>query len=256
MINVLHIAGRELRIYVSSPWTYVVLAAAVFLLGFFFGGQVAWFADMCQRPNTGYMGPVQYNLHTDVVDPFIGVSGIILIFLIPVLTMHLIAGERRQRSIELLLTSPVSSWEIVLGKFLGAMGLFGLLLALLWYAPAVLYTWGEPDTPVMLTSVLGLLLVGACYVAVGVAASSLTENMIVSAILGIVLLLVIWVIEIGTVMTQTEWVQNTLEYISLVRHLESFSAGMIDTRDLVYLGSFVLFFLFVGQQRVEALRSR
>ncbi len=256
MMNALHIAGRELRVYVASPWTYVVLAAAVFLLGFFFGGQVAWFADMCQRPDTGYMGPVHYNLHTDVVDPFIGVSGIILIFLIPVLTMHLIAGERRQRSIELLLTSPVSSWEIVLGKFLGAMGLFGIMLALLWYAPVILYAWGEPDTPVMLTSLLGLVLVGACYVAVGVATSSLTENMIVSAILGVVLLLVVWVIEIGTVMTQTEWVQSTLEYISLVRHLESFSAGMIDTRDLVYLGSFIFFFLFVGQQRVEALRSR
>lgn len=256
MINALHIAGRELRVYVSSPWTYVVLAAAVFILGFFFGGQVAWFADLCQRPPSGYMGPAHFNLHTDVVDPFVGVSGIILIFLIPVLTMHLIAGERRQRSIELLLTSPVSSWEIVLGKFLGAMGLFGILLALLGYAPVVLYAWGEPDTPVMLTSLLGLALIGACYVSVGVAASSMTENMIVSAILGIVTLLMVWVIEIGTVVTQTEWIQSTLEYISLVRHLESFTSGRIDTRDLVYLLSFSLFFLFLGQQRVEALRSR
>ncbi len=256
MSNVLHIAGRELRIYLSSPWTYVVLAAAVFILGFFFGGQVAWFADMCARPASGYMGPVQHNLHTSVVDPFIGVSGIILIFLIPVLTMHLIAGERRQRSIELLLTSPVSSWEIVLGKFFGAMGLFSFLLLLLGYAPVVLYSWGEPDTPVMLTSLLGLLLLGACYVSVGVAASSLTENVIVSAVLGIVVLLSMWVVEIGTVMTDTEWIVSSIEYVSLVRHLESFTSGVIDTRDLVYLLTFSLFFLFLGQQRVEALRSR
>ena len=254
MSNILHIAGRELRMYVASPWTYVVLAAAVAILGFFFGGQVAWFAELCQRPDSGYGGPAHYNLHTDVVDPFVGVSGIILIFLIPVLTMHLIAGERRQRSMELLLTSPVSSWEIVLGKFAGAMGLYGLLLLLLGYAPVVLYRFGEPDTAILLTSLLGMVLIGACYVSVGIAASSLSENMIVSAILGIVLLLVVWVIEIGTVATSTQWIQGTLEYISLVRHLESFTTGMIDTRDLVYLASFCGFFLFVGQQRVESLR--
>ena len=123
----------------------------------------------------------------------------------------------------------MSSWEIVAGKFLGAMGLFGIMLALLGDAPVVLYAWGEPDTPVMLTSLLGLALIGACYVSVGIAASSMTENMIVSAILGIVTLLMVWVIEIGTVVTQTEWIQSTIEYISLVRHLESFTSGRIDS---------------------------
>jgi len=256
-MNVLHIAGRELRTYLTSPWTYVVLAAAVFILGFIFAGQVAWFSDVSQRPAAGgYWGATHYNLHTDVIDPFVMACAFILIFLVPVLTMHLIAGERRHRSLELLLTSPVSSWEIVLGKFLGAMGLMAVLLALLSYAPIVLYIYGDPDSGVMWTTLLGLGLLLACYVSVGIAASSMTENMIVSAILGVVLLLMAWVIEIGTLVTQVEWIKTTLESVSLVRHVENFVAGVVDSRDVVYLVSFCLLFLFIGQQRIESLRWR
>ncbi len=254
MSNVLNIAGREVRTYLASPWTYVVLAAAVFILGFVYAGQIAWFAEAVQRPAGGYFGPAQYNLHTDVVEPFVIASSFILIFLVPVLTMHLIAGERRQRSIELLLTSPVSSWEIVLGKFFGAMGLLGVLLLFLGHVPIVLYIFGEPDTPVMLTSLLGVVLLCACYASVGVAASSLSENMIVSAILGIVLLLLVWVIEIGTLVTQAEWIRSALEAMSLVKHLENFTKGVIDTRDIVFMLSFTILFLFIGQQRIESLR--
>jgi len=257
MSNIAHIAGRELKSYLSSPWTYAVLAAAVFILGFIFAGQIAWFSEVSQRPaGGGYYGTAHYNLHTDVMDPFIMACGFILIFLVPVLTMHLIAGERRHRSIELLLTSPVSSWEVVLGKFLGAMGLMIVLLALLMYVPAVLYIFGEPDTSVMLTSLLGAVLLIACYVSVGIAASSLSENMIVSAILGITLLLLVWVIEIGTLVTSTEWIKSTLEAMSLVRHVENFTRGVIDTRDVVFMLSFCVLFLFIGQQRIESLRWR
>ena len=253
-MNVFHIAWRELRTYLTSPWTFVVLAAAVFILGFIFAGQVAWFSDVSSRPSDGYFGPANYNLHTDVVDPFVMAVSFILIFLVPVLTMHLIAGERRQRSIELLLTSPVSSWEIVLGKFLGAMGLLGVLLLLLMYVPVVLYVYGDPDGGIMWTSLLGMVLLISCYVAVGIAASSMSENMIVAAVLGVVLLLFVWVIEIGTLVVQTGWVKSALEAMSLVRHVENFSKGVIDTRDLVYLVSFAVLFLFVGQQRIESLR--
>ncbi len=255
-MNVLHIAGRELKMFLISPWTYAVLAATVAILGFFFAGQVSWFAEVSQRPTGGFMGPVHFNLHTDVVAPYIGLIGIILIFLMPAFTMHLIAGERRHRSIELLMTSPVSSWEIVLGKFLGAMGLYGVLMLLLAYVPIVMYAWGQPDDKIMLTTLLGVFCLGACYISVGIAASSLSENMIVSAVLGIVVLLLFWVIEIGAVVTDAGWLSSTLEMASLVRHLDNFTAGLIDTRDLVYMGSFSFFFLFVAQQRLESLRWR
>jgi len=255
-MNVLHIAGRELKMFLISPWTYVVLAATVAILGFFFAGQVSWFAEVSQRPSGGFMGPISFNLHSDVVAPYIGLVGIILIFLMPAFTMNLIAGERRQRSMELLLTSPVSSWEIVLGKFLGAMGLYLVLMLMLAYVPITMYVWGNPDNKIMLTTLLGVVMLGSCYVAVGIAASSLSENMVVSAVLGIVVLLLFWVIEIGAVVSQGGWLQSTLEMASLVRHLDNFTSGLIDTKDLVYMGSFSFFFLFVAQQRVESLRWR
>lgn len=255
-MNVLHIAGRELKMFLISPWTYVVLAATVAILGFFFAGQVSWFAEVSQRPSGGFMGPISFNLHSDVVAPYIGLVGIILIFLMPAFTMNLIAGERRQRSMELLLTSPVSSWEIVLGKFLGAMGLYLVLILMLAYVPITMYVWGNPDNKIMLTTLLGVAMLGSCYVAVGIAASSLSENMVVSAVLGIVVLLLFWVIEIGAVVSQGGWLQSTLEMASLVRHLDNFTSGLIDTKDLVYMGSFSFFFLFVAQQRVESLRWR
>lgn len=255
-MNILHIARRELKMYLTSPWTYIVLAAAVCLQGIFYAAQIYWFAEMCQRPADGFYGPMHFNLHSEIVTPYIDLFGVIFTMITPVLTMHLIAGERRQRSIELLLTSPISSWEIVLGKFAGALGLFGVLLVFLWYAPSFLYIWGDPDTSIMLTSGLGLVLLIACFISVGIAASSLSENLIVSAMLGVVTLLVFWVIEIGTVMTQTGWITATLEAMSLPGHMDNFTRGMLDSRDIIYMVSFCAFFLFVAQQRVESLRWR
>jgi len=142
----------------------------------------------------------------------------------------------------------------VLGKFLGALGLLGVLLLLLTYVPVVLYVYGDPDSGIMWTSLLGVVLLISCYVAVGIAASSLSENMIVAAILGVVTLLFVWVIEIGTLVIQTGWMKEALEAMSLVRHVENFSKGVIDTRDVIYLVSFAVLFLFIGQQRIESLR--
>jgi len=255
-VNIIHIARRELKMYLTSPWTYVVMAAAVLFQGGMYFASVWWFSDLCQRPTDGFYGPVHLNLHEYIVDPYISLFHILFTLMAPVLTMHLIAGERRQRSIELLLTSPISSWEIVLGKFLGAMGLFGVLLAFLWYVPGFLYIWGDPDTSIMLTTGLGLGLLIACLVSVGIAASSLSENLIVSAILGVTTLLMFMVIDIGTVIAQSGWLNATMEALSLPGHLTNFTRGMLDSRDIIFMVSFSVFFLFVAQQRVESLRWR
>ncbi|MCK6527586.1 ABC transporter permease [Myxococcota bacterium] len=262
MRNVLTIAGRELRTYLTSPISYVMMGAYAFLGGWFFAiFFLPWYVEASTGPSSPYGGG-EVNLTEHLVGPYHQTMFVVLLLITPILTMRLLAEERKQRSIELLVTSPVSSWEIVLGKFLGAVGLFAAMQLTLLYQPVLLYAYGTPDTGPMLLTYLGVFLLGGAFLAVGLAASAMTENQIIAAALSFALLLVFWVIgEAGSASSAggfggSGWAAQVSEYLSFFKHFEGLSKGVIDSRDVLYFGTFIGFFLFLAEQRVEALRWR
>ena len=196
MKHVPTIASRELRSLFVSPVAYAVLTLFVLLAGFFFLSSLLQFEEYILR-----MQQFQYfdqmkelNLNDHVIAPFIGVMSVVLLFMIPGITMGLFAAEKANHTDELLLTSPLTIWDIVLGKYLAAAAFVTLLVVLVALYPAILLLYGDPEIKKTLAGLLGLWLVGLAYAGIGAFASSLTRNQIIAFAFSFVLLLVLWML--------------------------------------------------------------
>jgi ABC-2 type transport system permease protein len=255
MRNILAIAGREVRAYFATPVGWLVLCAFLLITAFFFLLMLGMYnmqaAEMAYNPYAGS----EMNLDEYLVAPFFGNTAVILLFICPLLTMRLFAEDRKSRSLELLLTSPASTTEIVLGKYLGAVGFFAIILLCTAHYPAQLFWMGEPDPGVMASSYLAVLLLGSCFMAVGLLSSAMTENQIVAAVISFVTLLGLWILGWGEELASGT-LKEVLSYASLINRMEDLTKGLIHTQDLVYYLSFIFFFLFATHQRVEAYRWR
>jgi ABC-2 type transport system permease protein len=177
------------------------------------------------------------------------------LFLIPLISMRLFAEEKRQGTIELLATSPVHDLEIIIGKWLSAVLMYGALLLVLFADYSFLFFYGNPDWKPVATGFLGILLQGACLLALGTFISTLTRNQIVAGAIGFALALVLWILNWTTQFGNSDTVQ-VLNYLSIVSHMESFSRGVIDTKDLIYYLSMIFFGLFLTSRSLESLRWR
>jgi ABC-2 type transport system permease protein len=154
---------------------------------------------------------------------------------------------------ELLLTSPLSDFQIIMGKFLGALALYGLMLALTLIHIAVLFWYGEPELGPILTGYLGLLLMGGSFISIGLAISSMTKNQIVAGVSTFAVLLLFWIINwIGDASGTTA--QSVLAYLSILEHFDDFSKGVIDTKHLTYYGSFIGLGLFLTAKSMDTAR--
>ena len=169
--------------------------------------------------------------------------------------MRTYAEEKRSGTIELLLTSPITDFEIVIGKFLGAMGLYAAMLGVTLFHIGVLYLYGRPEWKPILTSYFGLLLFGGCFISVGLFISSLSKNQIVAAAVTFSVFLLLWVITwIGSFIGPTG--EKITSYLSIVDHFDDFTKGVIDTTHLVYYLSFITFGLFLTAKSVDSERWR
>jgi ABC-2 type transport system permease protein len=158
---------------------------------------------------------------------------VLFLFVIPMISMRLLAEEQRSGTMELLMTNPVQEWQIVLGKFLGSAVLVLLMLVPTLLFALFLFVFGNPDRGPMLTGYIGAILEGGAFLAVGVWASSLTENQVVSAIVSFVLLLAFWLSDnVGQALGGTGG--QIVGYLSLVNHVQGFSQGVIDSKDVVF----------------------
>ncbi|MCG3151485.1 MAG: hypothetical protein GEEBNDBF_00758 [bacterium] len=237
MRNVATIMEKELRGYLNSPIAYI--SGFVFLLVLAF----AFFLFLQAKP----IDQVLYNTTMIMVWVFL--------FVAPALTMHLFAEERRAGTIELLMTYPIQDWEVVLGKYLAALALFlsYVLLTAIVY-PTFLVIYGSPDKGTLVTSYLGIILIGASYLALGVLASALTKSQTVSAMIGIGLLFGLMLCYYAGSL-DLYGVGKVLAYLSPVEHFSnSFGIGAVNTRDVVYFLSFIFFFLFASVRVVEIKR--
>jgi ABC-2 type transport system permease protein len=180
---------------------------------------------------------------------------VIMLFLFPLITMRTYAEEKRSGTIELLLTSPVTDVQIILGKFLGAMALYACMLALSMIHIAILFIYGNPEWKPIVTGYLGLLMMGGCFLSLGLFISSLTKNQIVAAMATFAVFLMLWVINwIGTFVGPTT--QAVLAHLSLTEHYDDFARGVIDTKHIIYYLSFMAFGLFLTAKSVDSERWR
>jgi ABC-2 type transport system permease protein len=236
MRNMYHVARRELGVYIASPMAYGVAAVYLAVMGGMFG-LLLYYSRQATMAHLFYHG----------------VSLLFLVLVTQVLTMRLVAEELRQGTWELLLTSPVRDWEVIVGKYLAAVGMFLGMVLLTGAYPVILTRVGNPDLGPILSGYLGYVLLGAAMLAIGLFASSLTQNQIVAVVVGIGLNLLLWLSgALGEIVGDS--VRPLVEYLPLFDHYGDFVRGIIDTRDLIYFGSVVALFLFLSTRVVEARR--
>jgi ABC-2 type transport system permease protein len=220
MKNVWAVALRELRSYFLSPLAYVIIALFLALSGYLFALILANGREASLR------GLVQ------------NVS-VLYLFIVPAISMRLLAEEQRTGTVELLLTNPVQEWEIVTGKFLASIMLVLAMLALTLLFPLFLFIFGSPDKGPIITGYLGIFLQAAAFLSVGLWASSLTQNQIVAAIVSFALLLVLWLSDnLGQFLGGT--IGQIVSYTSVINHFQSFPQGVIESKDVIYYLTLVI----------------
>jgi ABC-2 type transport system permease protein len=255
--NILAIARKEFRAYFASPIAYVIIGLFAVLFGVFYYLILDFFVrQSLQQMNNEYgMGPTTMNLNQQMIRPLLGQASVIVLFLMPMITMRSYAEEKRSGTIELLLTSPLTDVQIILGKFFGAVALYLLMLLITVPHVGLLFVYGNPDWRPVVSGYAGLVLLGASFISFGLLISSFTKNQIVAGVLTFGLLLLLWVINwLGTAggpMTQT-----VLTYLSLTDHFDDFSKGVIDTKHIVYYLSFITLGLFLTAKSVDSERWR
>jgi ABC-2 type transport system permease protein len=237
MHNTLAIAKRELVAYFTSPVAYVVTAAFLVIMGLLFGYVLT--------------APLQYRVAS--IAPVLESLPVILLLVAPALTMRLLAEEQRSGTIELLLTAPVRDWEVVVGKFLASLALFLVMVALTLYYPMILITFGNPDLGVLAASYIGVILIGAAFLSLGLLASSLTQNQVVAAMISFGLILSLWLIGfLSGVVTGSS--ADIIDYLSIVAHYGDFMKGVVSSKDVIYYLSIVGGALFLATRSLETRR--
>ena len=256
MRNVLAVAGKELRAYFHSPIAYLVMALFAVLCGFFFYNYTAAFVVQTFRMMaTGQMAP-NVSINEYIIRPlFEGVLTVVLLLLIPLVTMRLFAEEKRSGPIELLLTSPLTDLQIILGKFLGALALYGVLMLLSFLYIGLLFLYGNPNAKPLLADALGLFLFGGALLSLGMWISTLTKNQIIAGVVAFALFLLLYVFD---------WVNSysssnagrVMSYMALTTHFDNFAKGVIDSSDVVYYLSVIVVGIFLTARSVEALKGK
>ena len=259
--NIAAIVGKEWRHYFGSPIAWVGLFVWTLLFGIFFYFAFTFFLEQSMRIAQQGMemggGGMKISINEYLIRPLFHNMAVVALFVAPMLTMRLFAEEKRQGTIELLATSPVSDLQVVAGKFLAAAGLYALMIlaglvnvALIWtYATSV------PEWKPVVTGALGLLLLGSCFLAMGTFVSTLTRNQIVAGILAFCLFLGMWTLgwaedPMGGPVTQA------VAYLGVTTHLEDLVKGVVDIKDLVFYLSVIGFGLFLALESVESQRWR
>jgi len=254
MRNVWILCWKELRSYFVSPIAYLLLAMFAIVFGFFFWNAVGYFvyAGM-EAQMRGAMFPL--NVNEQVIRPLVSNVSVIGLFLIPMISMRLFAEEKRSGTIELLATSPIHDFEVILGKWLAALILYGAMLLLTAINFAWLFRYGNPDWKPLLVAYLGLLLQAGALLAIGTFISTLTRNQIIAggATFGICLLL--WVLEWVSGYDSATYAR-VMAYLSVLTHFESFAKGLLSVKDCVYYLSAILMGLFLTARSMESLRWR
>ena len=246
---------KEMRLYFVSPIAYVVLAIFALIAGWFFYNVFAYYTLISMQAAMNPMMARDLSVTEGVLRPLFQNISVILLFLLPLLTMRLFAEEKKSGTIELLLTYPVRDGEVLVGKYLAALGVYLGMLTLTLVYPALVAWATQLEWGPLVTGYLGLVLEGAVFLAVGILISSLTENQIVAGVATFGTLLILWVIgwaadSAGGAMGRV------LSHVSITEHFDSFAKGVIDTKDVIYYLDVTILSLFLTLRSLESKRWR
>jgi ABC-2 type transport system permease protein len=180
---------------------------------------------------------------------------VIGLFLIPMITMRLFAEEKRSGTMELLATSPIRNFEIIIGKWIAALIMYAVILGVALLNILILFGFGKPDWRPMLVGFLGLLLQGGCLLAIGTFISTTTRSQIVAGVATFAVCLLLWVLDWVSAYETSAWAK-VISYLSVLTHFEPFSKGVIDTKDVVYYATMIFLGLFLTARSMESIRWR
>jgi ABC-2 type transport system permease protein len=252
--NVSTIARKELRGYFASPVAWVMMGLFALIFGYFYISYLDWFVRTSMSGDMGG-GQQPMNVNDRMIGPLFNNASVIVLFLLPMLTMRTYSEEKRSGTIELLLTSPVTDVEIILGKFLGTVGLYCALLGTTVLYMAILFIYGHPEWKPLIAGYLGLLLMGSCFISIGLFISSTTKNQMVAGTATFVTLLLLWIIN-WMAESSGPTASAILSYMSITEHFGDFARGIIDTKHVVFYLSFISFGLFLTLKSVDTERWR
>jgi len=246
---------RELAYLFNSVVAYIVVAVFVALAGYFFYSLVAFFNLASIQTAQNPLMAQQLSLTESVLQPLFGNLSVVMLLIMPMVTMRLLSEERKSGTAELLFTFPISDWDAILGKYFAALSVLAVMLALTLPCPLILTRYASLEWGPILSSYLGLLLLGMAFTALGLFFSSLSENQIVAGILtfgfSLLFLIIGWL---------TPFVSTTmaavLTQMSILEHFDAFAKGVLDTNDVVYYVTFSVFFLFLCSRVLESNRWR
>jgi ABC-2 type transport system permease protein len=259
--NVLAVYRRELQSYFASPLAYVI-AGIFWLLGGFFLVVILFspeglLAQVAQRDQAQQMGVALAPLDVayEFLQGYFGVIGSLSMFVLPILSMGLYAEERKQGTLELLATSPVMNWVVALGKLLAVVTFYvGMVLPLMLCVAVALGSAEPPIAPTLLMiGSLGLILLAASVLSLGMFLSSLTSSTVVAAILTFALVIFLWIVD-ALARAIPGWLGSSLEHLSMLQHFNDFTQGVLDTSSVLLFLSYSILGLFLTAQSIEALR--
>ncbi|MBW2090974.1 MAG: ABC transporter permease subunit [Deltaproteobacteria bacterium] len=245
---------RELKVYFMSPIAYAVMVIFLVTAGYFFYTGMSYYSMLsfqaAQNPQL-----YRVNLSEIVMNPLFGNISVVMLLMIPALTMRLFAEEKKTGTYELLFTYPLRDVEVLLGKYFAAMGVFTVMVGLTGVYLILLLFLGKSVPDVVPAGYLGLFLMGAAFMSLGILVSAMTENQIVASVVSFGLLLILWLLSWTSSMVGPD-LGKIFEYLSLIKHFQNFSRGLLDTADLAYYVCFIFFFLFLTLRILESKRWR
>ena len=244
---------KEMRLYFTSPVAWVIITMFLLIAGYFFYSIFAFYTLASMQSAMNPQMARELNVTDSVLRPLFSNVSVILLLLMPLITMRLFAEERRSGTIELLLTYPVRDGAVLVGKYLAALALYAIMLALTLLYPGILFYFARVEWGPLLTGYLGLLLMGATFLAVGIFASSLTENQIVAAITTFGTLLLLWVVGWSAEYVGGPW-GRVLSHLSILEHFDTFARGVLDTKDVIFYVDVTIVALFLTLRSLEARR--
>ncbi len=246
MRKVLALVHRELISYFSSPLAYVVLTAVTFINGYVFALIMGFLND----PRTPPMAPLKFLFGGTIF------FWLMMLFVMPVITMRLLAEERRSGTLEVLLTAPLSEGQVVIGKFLAALAFYVFLWVPTLAYVVILASYSEVDPLPVLAGYLGIILLGVLFLSIGMLTSSLVRNQIVAAVFAFALLIVVFSLGLVENLVTAPALKSALSYMNLWNHMDDFARGLVDTRHIVYQLSLAALFLFLSTKALEASKGR
>ncbi|MFH2012231.1 MAG: ABC transporter permease [Pseudomonadota bacterium] len=255
MVNFYAILKKELGSYFKSPIAYMVITVFSVISGYFFYSLFALFGVMSVQSMNNPDIQAALNITEEVVGPVFSTMSILILFMTPFLTMRLFSEEKKSGTIELLMTFPIRDTEIILGKFGACFITFLVMLAPSIFYQIILFILGKPEIGPIISGYIGIILMGASFISLGILISTMTENQIIAAVVTFGSLLLFWIIQWAASFTGPV-LAKILIHLSIIEHYQEFARGVIDTNDAIFYLLFTFFFLFLTMRSLESKKWR